>query len=57
MPGTSWVVFSDQVLHAAMSGQHMMEQTFLLEPRHQLDPATSPLHRLERALGRELAPH
>jgi hypothetical protein len=57
MPGTSWVVFSDQVLHAAMSGQHMMEQTFLLEPRHQLDPATSPLHRLERALGRPLAPH
>jgi hypothetical protein len=57
MPGTSWVVFSDQVLHAVMSGQHMMEQTFLLEPRQQKDPDTSPLYRLERKLGRSLAPH
>ena len=28
-PGTTWVVYSDQVLHAAMGGQHMLEQTFL----------------------------
>ena len=27
-PGTTWVCFSDQVLHAAMGGQHMLEQTF-----------------------------
>ncbi len=31
-PGTTWVVYSDQVLHAAMGGQLMMEQTFYLEP-------------------------
>ena len=30
-PGTTWVCFSDQVLHAAMGGQHMMEQTFYLD--------------------------
>jgi hypothetical protein len=27
-PGTTWICYSDQVLHAAMGGQHMLEQTF-----------------------------
>jgi hypothetical protein len=54
MPGTTWVVFSDQVLHAAMGGQHMMEQTFYLDVQHQQDPQSSPRGTLERLLGREL---
>jgi hypothetical protein len=53
-PGTTWVVFSDQVLHAAMGGQHMMEQTFYLDVAHQQDPGASPRGTLERLLGREL---
>jgi hypothetical protein len=53
-PGTTWVVFSDQVPHAAMGGQHMMEQTFYLEVAHQQRPETSPRGTLERLLGREL---
>ena len=53
-PGTTWVVFSDQVLHAAMGGQHMMEQTFYLAAAHQQRPETSPRGTLERLLGREL---
>ncbi len=53
-PGTTWVVYSDQVLHAAMGGQHMMEQTFYLDAAHQLAPAASPLHTLERLTGRSL---
>ena len=53
-PGTTWVVYSDQVLHAVMGGQHMMEQTFYLEPEAQLHPERSPLHTLERLLGRSL---
>ena len=53
-PGTTWVVYSDQVLHAAMGGQHMMEQTFYLDAAHQLAPAASPLHTLERLAGRSL---
>ena len=28
-PGATWGCFSDQVLHAAVDGQHMLEQTFL----------------------------
>ncbi|MFN3234359.1 MAG: Kdo hydroxylase family protein [Gammaproteobacteria bacterium] len=27
---TTWIVFTDQVSHAAMSGQHLLEQTFYL---------------------------
>jgi 3-deoxy-D-manno-oct-2-ulosonic acid (Kdo) hydroxylase len=54
MPGTTWVVFSDQVQHAAMGGQHMMEQTFMLNVEQQLDPETSPLRTLERLRGRPL---
>lgn len=53
-PGTTWVVYSDQVLHAAMGGRHMMEQTFYLEVEHQQQPATSPLRVLERLTGRPL---
>ncbi len=53
-PGSTWVVFSDQVLHAVMRGQHMMEQTFYLDPGDQLVPGTAPLHVLEHTLGRGL---
>ncbi len=53
-PGTTWVVLSDQVLHAAMGGQHMLEQTFYLEPEAQQDPSLSPLRTLERLLDRPL---
>ena len=53
-PGTTWVVYSDQVLHAAMGGQHMMEQTFYLDAEHLQRPETSPLRVLERLLGRPL---
>jgi hypothetical protein len=51
-PGTTWVCFSDQVLHAALGGQHMMEQTFLLDVEHLHRPETSPLRTLERLLQR-----
>ena len=53
-PGTTWVVFSDQVPHAAMGGQHMLEQTFYLDVAHQQRPEASPRGTLERLLGREL---
>ncbi len=53
-PGTTWVVYSDQVLHAAMGGQHMMEQTFYLEVESLQQPGSSPLRTLERLLQRPL---
>ena len=53
-PGTTWVCYSDQVLHAAMGGQHMMEQTFYLDAPDLAHPETAPLAILERLTGRPL---
>jgi hypothetical protein len=53
--GSTWVCFSDQTLHAAMSGQHLLEQTLHLPVAHQHDPAASPLAILTRLAGRPLA--
>ncbi|MFO1225941.1 Kdo hydroxylase family protein [Roseateles sp.] len=53
-PGSTWVCFSDQTAHAAMSGQYMMEQTLHLPAKYQCNPQASPLAILERQLGRRL---
>ena len=54
-PGSTWICFSDQVLHAAMSGQFMFEQTFHLPISALYHPELSPLRVLERLKGRRLA--
>ncbi len=53
--GTTWMAFTDQVGHAAMSGQYQLEQTFYLPVEAMLDQARSPLRLLERLKGRRLA--
>jgi hypothetical protein len=53
-PGTAWMAFTDQVSHAAMSGQYQLEQTFLLPVDAMRDAQRSPLRILERLIGREL---
>jgi hypothetical protein len=53
-PGSSWVCFSDQATHAVMSGQFMLEQTLHFPAGAEYDPASSPLGRIEKALGRPL---
>ena len=53
-PGTTWLVYSDQVPHAVKAGRCLLEQTFYLDVEHMLDPETSPLRTLERLLGRAL---
>ncbi|CQJ30579.1 Protein of uncharacterised function (DUF2843) [Yersinia enterocolitica] len=45
--GSSWICFSDQTPHAAMGGQFMLEQTFLLPVKGMKDPQQSPLKILE----------
>ena len=52
--GSSWIVFTDATLHAAMAGQHALEQTFLLPVAAMADPGRSPLKVLERVTGRVL---
>jgi hypothetical protein len=53
-PGSTWVTFTDQTSHAALSGQHVMEQTFKLPVEGLKEPATSPLKVLERFFNRSL---
>ena len=55
-PGSTWVVFSDQVLHAVMAGQFMLEQTFYLAPEHLRNPQKGPLGVLEKLTGHPLRP-
>ena len=53
--GSTWMAFTDQVSHAAMAGQHQLEQTFLLPVEAMIDERRSPLRILERITGRRLA--
>jgi hypothetical protein len=53
--GSAWMVFTDHVSHAAMSGQYALEQTFLLPVYAMLDPSRSPLRILESLLQQPLA--
>jgi hypothetical protein len=56
VPGTTWVCYSDQVMHAASSGQYMLEQTIHLPLTALYEPARSPLAVLQRLTGRTLVP-
>jgi 3-deoxy-D-manno-oct-2-ulosonic acid (Kdo) hydroxylase len=50
----TWVVYSDLVLHAVLSGQHMMEQTFHLPQNYLAHPQASPKSSIERLLQRTI---
>ena len=52
--GSTWLVFTDATLHAAIEGRNVLEQTFLLPTEAMADPAMAPLKILERMAGREL---
>lgn len=54
-PGSTWIVQTDQVSHAAMQGQHLLEQTFYLPVKAMLDESRSPLRVLEKLLNKPLA--
>jgi hypothetical protein len=51
---TTWMVFTDVAPHAAMAGQHLLEQTFYLPPEHMGFPERSPLKILEKFLNTSL---
>ena len=54
-PGTTWMCFTDNVLHAALAGRCAFEQTFHLPVAAMANPEKSPLHILEKLAGRPLA--
>lgn len=53
-PGSTWVVMTDIVSHAALAGQFMLEQTFYLAPKAMKNPELSPLRVLERHFNQSL---
>ncbi|HSZ89267.1 MAG TPA: Kdo hydroxylase family protein [Acetobacteraceae bacterium] len=52
--GTTWLCFTDQVLHAALAGHCALEQTFHLPVTAMAHPERSPLRVLEQLAGRAL---
>ena len=53
-PGSCWLVFTDQVLHAALGGEFALEQTFHLDIAEMAEPERAPVKVLERLSGRTL---
>jgi hypothetical protein len=52
--GSTWICYTDQVMHAALAGQYVLEQTFHLDVGAMVAPERSPLRVLERLRGRAL---
>ncbi|MBS0624613.1 MAG: Kdo hydroxylase family protein [Verrucomicrobia bacterium] len=53
-PGSCWAVYTDQVSHAALSGQYALEQTFLIPQKALLCPERAPVSVLQRLSGRNM---
>ncbi|HEY1707687.1 MAG TPA: Kdo hydroxylase family protein [Rhizomicrobium sp.] len=52
--GATWLCYTDQVMHAALSGQYVLEQTFHLDLEAMAFPERAPFNVLERMTGRAL---
>ena len=52
--GSTWLAYTDVALHGAISGQHSLDQSFLIDSRVLSDPSRSSLRILERLTGRSL---
>jgi hypothetical protein len=50
-PGSTWMVFTDGVAHAVLSGRFAIEQTFLIPPGALVAPQFSPYRILEQIAG------
>jgi hypothetical protein len=53
--GSAWMVFTDSASHACLSGQYMLEQTFVVRRRSLTCPELAPISILERIAGYPLA--
>ena len=54
VPGSSWMVYTETVPHAALSGQYALEQTLLVDPHAMVTPQSTPLAILEKLAGAHL---
>lgn len=55
-PDSTWLVFTDVVPHSVQSGQHALEQTFIIARQSLANPADAPLSILETLCAKPLAP-
>lgn len=53
-PLATWIVFTDSVAHAVLSGRFAIEQTFLISPSALIAPQFAPYKILENIAGRSL---
>jgi len=53
--GSAWIVFTDGTSHACLSGQYMLEQTFIVRRSGLACPDVAPISILERIAGYPLA--
>lgn len=53
-PGSTWLTFTDVVPHSVHSGQHALEQTFIIARESMADPANAPVAILEQICGKPL---
>lgn len=54
-PMSTWLVYTDGVPHAALSGQFAMEQTFIIPVEALVAPEVSPIRVLEKLSGRAMS--
>jgi hypothetical protein len=54
-PMATWLVYTDGVPHAALSGQFAMEQTFIVPVEALVAPEVSPIRVLEKLAGRAMS--
>jgi hypothetical protein len=53
-PGCFWMVYTDGVPHAVMSGQFALEQTFIVPAQALVSPEAAPVRVLETATGKSM---
>jgi len=54
-PGSAWIVYTDMITHAVLSGQFALEQTFIVSRSAMVLPEMAPISILENLCGRPLA--
>jgi hypothetical protein len=54
-PMSTWLVYTDGIPHAVLSGRHALEQTFIISRAGLVKPEISPIGVLEKLCGRPLA--
>jgi hypothetical protein len=54
-PGCTWLVYTDGVPHAVLSGQYALEQTFIVPPDVLVTAEVAPIRVLESVTGTRMS--